>query len=592
MDTLNHYFSSATVAPLPNNSRDSDSTHSHDTLSSHADSTTRDRSVSQSSVATNKSYQKELIDKGILEYDGTINATIENCEKLSTEEHIPKNYQKKDDSFWSQRKLSRVAYWYHIVCFGVCIIFSCTFTWNKGIALSGFPLYTLCFALNSIGFQMLAFAMAELCSGLPFSGGSFGFVRATIGMKTGMLVGVVESAEYIIGTAVSVVQCTAILNIIFGTDESYSLLWDLFLTIICTSIQLVGGTFYWNSILIGGIGSILGALIYVLSTAPNLGNFGTASVIQWSGGTVDSFMLGLPNSVFTYLGIECLPLCCEETHDSKEEVSYGLRWGMAFIIFTNVILYFTALSVAGDSFLDDDFPFTVGYALTWGLEINETNIRILLVFALVPVFAATYSIMFAYGRQMFAMSRSGLLPQILSLTSETGVPYVSQICGSILVFCICLLIRYYDSLSEYLENMFVLTACVNYIFQFVAYIIVVTKYDMLQRSYRCPLGIWVGIIGISIFSLDLIALLGWQEGMLYGVIINVVLCVLSLAYYYFVSDKLILSPEEQFAMFMLYSLKFAITKNEKNKKAKYIEDENEHKRRSSKASSYKSPGNH
>ena len=542
----------------------------YDTTVSKNDNDSRHEEDHNSTPANNRAYRNELMSQGILKNDGTITATLENVEKLSTQ-HAPKQYEKKDESFWSKRKLSKVAYWYHLVCFASAMILSAScFSWNEGLHAAGFPAYTIAVLLISTAFQIMAMCLAELCSGLPFSGGSYGFVRATIGMKSGMFVGLIESLEYILTCAVNIVQSTALLSAIFDTGDEYRLLWDFSLVLIATVIQIIGGEFYWNFVLFAGGATMLVLILYSCSAFQYLGHYGLNEHIVWEFKDMSAFMIGLSNAVWFYVGIEAIPLTCEETHESKEQVPLGINYGMLTIIIISLFVYFTAVAVPTQNLLGDLFPLTEGYALTWNIDLTASVRSRLLVFALIPMFSASFTFIFCYGRQLFAMSRSGLIPQALSLTTDfSGTPYVAMIFGSSIVFFVCIFVRSNPDGVFVLTGMMLLSALTNYLFQLVAYIILNIQFPMLQRSYFSPVGIPGAVVAFCIFFLSLIGLLGWNPNIGLSIAGICIWAGTGMIYYYFVSQyNLILSPEEQFSMFMLYSLKFAEIKLNKLKSKK------------------------
>ncbi len=54
---------------------------------------------------------------------------------------------------------------------------------------------------------------------------------------------------------------------------------------------------------------------------------------------------------------------------------------------------------------------------------NLANVAALLAaFALIGLFASLQGIMFAYGRNIYSLSRAGYLPQSLSLTGKRKTP--------------------------------------------------------------------------------------------------------------------------------------------------------------------------
>ena len=55
-------------------------------------------------------------------------------------------------------------------------------------------------------------------------------------------------------------------------------------------------------------------------------------------------------------------------------------------------------------------------------------------FALIGLLAILQGIMFAYGRNMYSLSRAGYYPKFLSLTGERQTPYVALLVGAVIGF--------------------------------------------------------------------------------------------------------------------------------------------------------------
>jgi ethanolamine permease len=55
-------------------------------------------------------------------------------------------------------------------------------------------------------------------------------------------------------------------------------------------------------------------------------------------------------------------------------------------------------------------------------------------FALIGLLASLQGIMFAYGRNMYSLSRAGYYPKMLSLTGKNQTPWVALIAGAIIGF--------------------------------------------------------------------------------------------------------------------------------------------------------------
>ena len=519
------------------------------------------RCISPTEVSMSQDYNMFGMD--VVDVDGRIAVNNENIKKATKRLPAASKAMERSAEFWSQRALVRGASWYHLICFAASLILSAScFSWNAGLQIAGFPVYSICVILNAIAFQILAMCLAELCSGRPFNGGSYGFVRATMSVPAGMFIGLVEIFEYILTSAVNAIQTTTILQLICNTDPKYNIVWDIAILIIATIIQIVGGKFYWNCMLISGSLTVLVLVLYGLGALQFLGSYESNPEIGFTFGTANAFMQALPNSIWFFVGIEALPLCCEETHDAEENVPFGIVWGMAVVVSLSLLVFFTAVGAPHPDLFGASYPLTAGYAAIWNLDLSDQNYRILLIFALIACFSATYSFIFAYGRQMLAMSRSGLLPEMLSITTNySGTPLGALCSGSAISILVMVSIRASSNqtqVSNYILNMMLLCAVINYLFQLASFAIVRIKYDILKHSYRSPAGLPGAAVSFTIFFIGLIALLFWTDGIGYSILGVFVFVGTGMLYYFFVSsNSIILSPEESYATFMIYARSFS-----------------------------------
>ena len=58
----------------------------------------------------------------------------------------------------------------------------------------------------------------------------------------------------------------------------------------------------------------------------------------------------------------------------------------------------------------------------------------LALFALIGLLASLQGIMFAYGRNMYSLSRAGYYPKFLSLTGKRQTPWVALVVGAVIGF--------------------------------------------------------------------------------------------------------------------------------------------------------------
>jgi ethanolamine permease len=339
------------------------------------------QSSSSYSSAAALRIERNLQSAGVVDQNGMIHADVDTAENLI--DHIPDadldmrnpngtTHTRKSDVFWNARKLYTYASWYHIALWSADMILSASlFSWNHALT-AGWGALAIGTFLNATAFGMLSYSLAEMASALPFSGGSYGFARATIGLKSGMFVGLAESMEYILTTAVNVIQSSTILCIASNTDVArYGAMWDLIIYIVCTAIAIRGGKFYWNAILVAGILTLFPLVLYIFGCVrflPQLsqnaytsdkGNSPTAG--GWFIDGVHGYVTVLPTTVWWFVGFEAVPLASEETEDSKKNIPKGLITGYWIVVLVSIGILFTASAAPQYSLQNADFPLLAGY---------------------------------------------------------------------------------------------------------------------------------------------------------------------------------------------------------------------------------------
>jgi len=196
----------------------------------------------------------------------------------------------------------------------------------------------------------------------------------------------------------------------------------------------------------------------------------------------------------------------------------------------------------------------------------HTSDRLMTLLTIPATYATAFGFMFAYGRQVFAMSRSGLFPTCLSLTyKDRGTPWTALLTCSIIAYIVCLagwlmagtwLFKNAQAFGEIVFNMCLFGAFLTYLFQLSAFIILKVRFPQLPREYHNPMGLPGAISTMIIFLMCFIGAVGFSEYVWQPFIGIITWFVLAIAYYFVhARHNSTLSPEEQFAMFMVYSIK-------------------------------------
>ena len=295
---------------------------------------------------------------------------------------------------------------------------------------------------------------------------------------------------------------------------------------------------------------------------------GVTPETTWFIDGFSGFLRALPYAVFTLVGFEICPLVSDEVHNPKQNVARGMVSASVLVCGMAVITLFAAISCPQLSYGDLSaaaFPLSDGFALIFGGP-DATGVgadpRITALLPVVTQWAAFLTCNMAWGRQMFAMARSGLLPHWLSITwQRRGTPAAALITGTVLSLGAALIVRYMGSSyvaigNAVLFNIGITGCCINYIFQAASFIMLRVRYNALARPFRSPLGNIGACYVMLIFGLTLA---GVAQYPYLGISVAALFTWLGLGLlYYFVYARyhLLMSPEEYRSLFLLYSMQF------------------------------------
>jgi ethanolamine permease len=156
--------------------------------------------------------------------------------------------------------------------------------------------------------------------------------------------------------------------------------------------------------------------------------------------------------------------------------------------------------------------------------------------------ASFFSIIFAYSRQLFALSRAGYLPRWMSLTGKRRTPYWALIVPGTVGF----LLAATTQDGALLINIAVFGATVSYVLLNLSHIVLRKKEPFLERGYRTPGGTVTTSIALALSAVAVVATFVVD---VFAASITAGIFAAALLYYWFYSRHRIVAgaPEEEFA---------------------------------------------
>jgi len=461
-------------------------------------------------------------------------------------------YEDVDDGYFEKRGLRRYARVWSLWALGVgAVISGDFFGWNFGLAEGGFGGMLVATAVITLMYAGLCFSIAEMSPALPHTGGAYSFARTAMGPWGAFLTGLAENMEYILTPAVIVVAIGSYLGAIFGTPEAWAPLWWLLAYGVFVGLNVYGveASFRFTVVITFlALGTL--AVFYVGA----IGHFDLGRALDqgsWFPNGATGVLGALPFAIWFYLAIEELPLAAEEAHDPVRDMPRGILLGLLTLVITAflTLLLNTSMRPGATALSTSDEPLFDGFRTIFGEGIGARALALIAVTGLVASF---HTIVFAYGRQIFSLSRAGYFPRWLSTThAKRKTPHVALVAGAVLGYGVALLIHFLGSdhpVGAVLLNMAVFGAVISYVLQMLSFILLRLRFPSMPRPYRSPLGV-VGAGFAMLVSLVTLVALFVVDPIYRLVVLGAALWYLAgVAYFVLHARKrLVYSPEEAFA---------------------------------------------
>jgi ethanolamine permease len=462
------------------------------------------------------------------------------------------SYTKPDAGYMEKRGLRRHASVLDLWALGVgAVISGDFFGWNFGLISGGFGGMLAALVIITLLYIGLCFSIAEMSPALPHAGGAYSFARTSMGPWGGYITGLAENMEYILTPAVIVVGVGGYLGAIFQTPANYAPLWWVACYAVFVAFNIGGVAMSFRVSVAITICALAILVVFYVGAAPLF------DLHRWAlegGGWLPKGWPGvfaaLPFALWVYLGIEQLPLAAEESHDPARDMPKGILSGLITLIlcsFLTVILN-AGIEPGAAKVGASTEPLFLGFRAIFG---EGMRAKLLALFACTGLLASFHTIIYAYGRQIYSLSRAGYFPSWLSVThGKHKTPHRALIAGSVLGFAAALTIQLAGQNSPVggvLLNMAVFGAVIAYILQMLSFILLRRRFPNIQRPYVSPLGSAGALVAMIIAAATLVTLFLNHDYNL-GVIGAAIWFLCGIAYFAFYARKrLILSPEEEFA---------------------------------------------
>ncbi|WP_435743717.1 ethanolamine permease [Nocardioides sp. SYSU DS0663] len=453
----------------------------------------------------------------------------------------------EDSAYFEERQLrSGVAGWVLLAGLGVAYVISGDFAgWNFGLDVGGWGGLLVATIIMGLMYLCMVLGLAEMSSTISTAGGGYGFARRALGPWGGFLTGTAILIEYAIAPAAIANFIGAYVDSLIGIDG-----------------PLVFAVFYlvFIGLHLWGVGEALKLMFAITAVAVvALVTFVVAAALEFDAANLTDIaptdaagaseflpfgLLGiwaaLPYAIWFFLAVEGVPLAAEETKDPARSMPRGIIAAMLTLLAFAALILVVAPGAAGsESLRESGNPLVDTLETAYGGS-NAVSTFVNIV-GLLGLIASFFSIIFAYSRQTFALSRAGYLPKVLSRTGSRKTPYLALIVPGIIGFVMAMLNE-----GDLLILVAVFGATISYVLMMLSHIVLRIREPELERPYRTPGGIVTTGIALVLACVAVVA--GFLVEPMVLVITAGVFAV-AIAYFALYSRHHIVAgaPEEEFA---------------------------------------------
>jgi ethanolamine permease len=443
------------------------------------------------------------------------------------------------------------------------------FSWNFGFANGGFGGMLIATFLAIAMYSLMVYSISEMATAFPVTGGPYAFARRTMGVWGGFATGLGAILEYVLATAAIAVVIGINLTGLPPLDDLPNILglqpveWIAVLAyLVFVGINLAGVQATLVSVFVITVISVVVLLLWAVVLLAgghfDAGNFtnqaptGDNSTFLPFG--LSGILTALPFAFWFYLAIEGVPLASEETRDPARDLPKGSILAMWSLVFFSAVAFLVGGGVLGGQGLSEaGAPIAETVRVAHGGDSNF--FWIVTVVGITGFVASFHSIIYAYSRIIYALSRAGYLPRFLSLTGPRRTPYLALIVPAILGLITVIVYNRNDPTNALavITEMSVFGALTTYVLMMLAYILLRRREPNVARPYRSPVGIPGAVIAMVIAVLAGFAQL-YYEGRVLGaraaVVVTVIVMAVGFLYFLVYSRHRLVAeaPEEEFAL--------------------------------------------
>ncbi len=308
------------------------------------------------------------------------------------------------------------------------------FGWSYGWASAGTLGFFLTTLFVATMYTAFIFSFTELTTAIPHAGGPFAYAERAFGELGGYLAGAATLIEFVFAPPAIALAVGAYLNVQFPSlapKHTAVLAYLVFMAINIVGVRVAASFELFITVL-----AIIELLVFMAVVAPgfHLGNFvshGWAGQDHFTTNAFRGMFAAVPFAIWFFLAIEGVAMAAEEAEKPAHSIPIAYIAGIGTLLVLALGVMFFAGGVGEWQQLaniNDPLPqamkMIVGTASGW--------LHMLVWLGLFGLVASLHGIIFGYSRQIFALARSGYLPQVFSrIHPRFQTPWIAILAGGV-----------------------------------------------------------------------------------------------------------------------------------------------------------------
>lgn len=361
------------------------------------------------------------------------------------------------------------------------------FGWNLGWAVAGTGGFFIATILVTVFYITFIFSFTELTAAIPQAGGPFTYAYKALGPLGGVIAGYATLVEFLLAPPAVAFALGSYVHFLHPALPVLPIAIGCY--VVFTIINMLG-------IKESAMFSLIVTLLAVAELLMFMGIVGPS--FKWETFKQDAMPFGwggvfaaIPFAIWFYLAIEGVAMVAEEVKDPQRTIPKGYISSIVTLTLLALgVMFFTGGVTNWHNLSRIDYPLPEAISIVLGKQNSWTKI-----FAGIGLFglvASFHGVIISYSRQIYAMARSGYLPEVLArVHTRFRTPHIAMIAGGIVgIIALCL------SDTGEVITLSALGAVVMYIISMISLLVLRRKQPAMERPFKVPLYPWFPLIAL------------------------------------------------------------------------------------------------